>query len=279
MKDRASERDMPAGAGGLGSTAGRTVRGADASGAAVIVAGGCSVWALPQDTTIAAVARGKVRETLRALLIPEEMVGDAATMVSELATNVLVHVLRDRCRPPGQPELWMYRRGKAPQIVTKVFDDGPWKGAVPHQPLRPPPGAEGGRGLELVNGLTGEHGGEWGVHRTRSRLGCPPGCGKAVYFALPAPEDSPASLPLIRRGCREASRDLEAALRARGLGPLHRSEGWDMSVLSVRAGVTVWARDGGLAVTTPAGMLRFPPGDVTEAAETIVCHCEDLDAR
>ncbi|MEU6038128.1 hypothetical protein ABZ801_22220 [Actinomadura sp. NPDC047616] len=53
-----------------------------------------------------------------------------------------------------------------------------------------------------------------------------------------------------------------------------------MSVLSVRAGITVWARDGGLAVTTPcAGMLRFPLGDVTEAAETIVRHCEDLDAK
>jgi hypothetical protein len=100
-----------------------------------------------------------------------------------------------------------------------------------------------------------------------------------VYFTLPVPDDSPAAIPPIQRDCREVARDLETALRARGLGPLHRCEGWDMSVLSVRAEITVWARCRELLVTTPfAGSVRYPLGDLTEVAETIVRYSEDLDA-
>ncbi|MCW2946159.1 MAG: ATP-binding protein [Actinoallomurus sp.] len=67
----------------------------------------------------------------------------------------------------GLPELWAYVRWKArPEIVFKVYDSAPWRGPVPWRGpgpyglLRPPPDAEGGRGFEVVDALTAEHGGE-----------------------------------------------------------------------------------------------------------------------
>lgn len=52
-----------------------------------------------------------------------------------------------------------------------------------------------------------------------------------------------------------------------------------MVVLSVRAEITVWVRDGTFFVTLPAGGVCRPVGDVVEVAEGIVRCNEELDAR
>ncbi|WP_285496746.1 hypothetical protein [Actinomadura sp. NBRC 104425] len=77
-----------------------------------------------------------------------------------------------------------------------------------------------------------------------------------------------------RDSCREAE------LAARGLERLHRCEGWNMAVLSVRAEITVWARPQVITVTMPlTGTARFALTDVTELAEPIGQCNEDLNAR
>ncbi|MFB4301942.1 ATP-binding protein [Actinomadura sp. NTSP31] len=228
------------------------------------------MWALPADATCAAFARARLSATMRGLRMPDVLVCDAATMVSELVTNVHRHA------SGTVSELYVYRTGERAEIVAKVFDGAPWKGAVPAA-RRPLPLDEGGRGFEVVNALAAEHDGRWGVHRSRSRLAFAPITGKAVYFALPMVG---VALPVLCKDPVGAMSELEAALSGRGLRALHRCQGWDMAVLSVRAEITVWARRHGFVVTMPSvGTVRYPLWDVTEVAEAVVrCH-EELDAR
>ncbi|GAA0586302.1 hypothetical protein GCM10009546_55840 [Actinomadura livida] len=235
---------------------------------------------LPPEARCAGVARKLVREALTALLLPGEVVEDAVTMVSELATNAFAHALGGRALgvtpTAGLPELQIYARGQGTEVVVRVFDSASWCGAVPSgENLRPPVDAVGGRGLELVNALAVEHGGRWGAHRSRSRLGSAPVSGKVVYFALPA--RVPWCPP--RRDCHEAARELRRLLAARRIGPLHLSDGLRMAVLSVRPEITIWVRDATFYVTRPsAGAVRRPVGDVEDVAEEVVRCNEDLDA-
>ncbi|MFB4311845.1 ATP-binding protein [Actinomadura sp. GTD37] len=228
-------------------------------------------------------AREAVRETLGALRLAEGVVDDAVTMVSELATNAFVHALGGRpllvMPTAGLPEVQIYGRGRGrgTEVVVRVFDSASWCGTVPSGAgnLRPPTEAEGGRGLELVNALTVEHGGRWGAHRSRSQTGLTPVSGKVVYFTLPV------AMPWrpTRRDCHEAARELRRLLAARGIGPLHLNEGWRMAVVSVRAEITVWVRDETFFITLPgAGAACHPVCDVVEVAEAIVRCNEDLNA-
>ncbi|OLT25091.1 hypothetical protein BJF79_13090 [Actinomadura sp. CNU-125] len=233
---------------------------------------------LPVDGTCAAVARRFVRDVLAELRLPDGLVEDSVTMVSELATNVFVHTLGGRVLSitptVGLPEVRIYGRESGTELVVKVFDSGSWIGAPPRGALRPEAGAEGGRGLEIVDALVREHGGRWGLHRSRSSLGLAPVPGKVVYFGLPgrlpvAPVDD----------CIRTVRELARMLAAQGIERTHLSVGWGMAVLSVRAGITAWARDGGVSVTLPpVGTRKFAMSDLADVAEEIVRCGEDLDA-
>src|SRR5262249_17875076 len=147
--------------------------------------------------TSAKMARSVARTVFGAVGMPAEVTYDVAMAMSELATNVYVHAFGGAApkAPPvaGLPEIWAYLRwGSHPEVVLKVFDSAPWHGSMPEGPLRPPPAAESGRGLAVVNALAAEYGGRWGIHRTRSRLGGFPVPGKAVFLAVPIPPDCPA---------------------------------------------------------------------------------------
>ncbi|GAA2610728.1 hypothetical protein GCM10010411_51430 [Actinomadura fulvescens] len=223
---------------------------------------------MPPDETCAGVARARVRETMRGL--PEKLVRDSATMVSELATNAFVHALGRRRPAPFVPELYLYRRGERPELVVKVFDRVPWQGSLPQ---RAAPGAESGRGLEVVAALAGEHGGSWGVHRSRSWLDATPG--KVVFFSVPMS----AAWSAPRRGSGQAVGELVKGLAARGMEPVLHSRGRDVSVLTVRAGITVRVRGETCSVTMPPlGAVTFPTWDLIEAMEVIVRCGEDLHA-
>lgn len=246
---------------------------------------GCEVWQLPPDRTCAAVARRQVRRVLQALQLPEEMITDATTVVSELAANVHEHTLGGRSPASGPmvalPELYLYRRGVQPEIVVKVFDSASWRGGLRRAGLRPDIAAESGRGLEIVDGLVQEHGGQWGVHRTRSRLASTPVSGKVAYFTLPVPVVSPVfGFTPARLDSAQAIRELERALGARGLGISHHCEAANTAVLSVRPEITVCARQDVFCVTMPSvGTVHHPLTDVTEVAEAIVQCNEDLNAH
>ncbi|MFD0903025.1 ATP-binding protein [Actinomadura sediminis] len=234
---------------------------------------------LPVDGTCAGTARGFVRDVLAGLGLPGGLVGDAVTMVSELATNVFVHTLGGRvlgvAPTAGLPEVRIYGRESGTELVVKVFDSGPWIGAPPCGDLRPDAGAEGGRGLEIVDALVREHGGRWGLHRSRASLGPAPVSGKVVYFGLPVDGRLPAA-PVP--DCRRAVAELARELAARGIERTNLSVGWGMAVLSVRAGITAWVRDGVVSVTLPpVGTRAFAASDLADVAEEIVRCGEEMD--
>ncbi len=117
------------------------------------------------------VARQFVADSLSAL---EPGVGEtAALLVSELATNAVVHASSDFAVTVVYPT-------SSGRVRVEVVD------GVPGQPmpLRPPPTAPHGRGLLLVASLAQE----WGVEGARRRAG------KTVWFELtPAALHRPAS--------------------------------------------------------------------------------------
>ncbi|MCO5972933.1 ATP-binding protein [Actinoallomurus soli] len=247
----------------------------------VVPAGGCAAWPLPPDPTGARFARSVLKAVFGELRMPAVTTYDAAVALSELATNVHVHAyggVVPACPPiAGLPELWAYLRWRArPEVVFAVYDSAPWRGPVPDGRLRPPPDAEGGRGFEVVDALTTEYGGEWGMYRTRSRLGAGPVLGKAVYFTVPVPAG------LVTPGActaRRTAEEIHALLAARGLGPLQLAIGYGMAVICVRAGMHVWVRDGSISYRAPGlGVVRHSPYDRVEVVERIVRHCADLDA-
>ncbi|RAY11060.1 hypothetical protein DPM19_32680 [Actinomadura craniellae] len=247
-------------------------------------AGAFPVWALPPDESGAGFARAVVRSVFGGLGFPAEVTYDVAVVASELATNVHRHAYAGRApageRGPGWPEVWAYLRWKpCPQVVVKVFDAAPWLAYRSYTPVRPPAQAEGGRGLELVDALTAEHGGQWGVHRTRSRLGDRPVPGKAVYLTLPLPTHRlpPAHPPALQATTQTATR-MHTLLSARGLGRIHGAHHPQMAVLCVRPGVHVWIRPDALTYRTPGHSTHtHPPHDTVEVTEQIVRHCTEHD--
>jgi hypothetical protein len=202
-----------------------------------------------------------------------------------------------------RPELWLYLRGLGTdrELVCKVFDCcRGWRNGLP-PPVSGPAAdadvdADVGRGLRIVHELSG---GRWGHHPTRARLdgwGIP---GKAVWFAVPAPlaharlvdvtglraytlsADVTASRARSRLSARQAARELQAMLDERGFSgrlvhddqPAH-----DLSILSVRRGLTVWCQAGAVSLTTPWGSSQqWDYADLVEAAEQTVCRYEELD--
>jgi anti-sigma regulatory factor (Ser/Thr protein kinase) len=140
-------------------------------------------WGLSPDPLAARHARHLVADTLGALGVPRETVGDAELMVSELVTNAYRHAgLR------GPHELWLFPRGGLHratadqggcEVVCAVFDGLPELGLLADSTFC----GDFGRGLSIVAELSG---GRWGVQPARSRLHFQEP-GKVVWFACPVP--------------------------------------------------------------------------------------------
>ncbi|MGH3229319.1 MAG: hypothetical protein ACRDOA_12185 [Streptosporangiaceae bacterium] len=206
----------------------------------------------------------------------------------------------------AQAELWLYLRGLGTgrELVCKVFDgcrgwrDGSPPSASGPSGSGPEADAVSGRGLQIVHELSS---GRWGYHPTRARLDSWGLRGKAVWFAVPAPlaharlmdvtglrsytlsADVSATRATDRLSARQAARELEAMLDGRGFGRgLVRDDqpARDMSILSVRRGLTVWCQAGVVSLTTPWGSSqRWNYADLVEAAEQTVRRYEELDQQ
>lgn len=243
--------------------------------------GGCSAWVLPADETCAGTARSLVRETLTTLGLPRELIEDVAMIASELSTNAFLHGLggwgarRAGADTAALPELWLYRRGvPVAELICKVFD--PFRSPHPTT-LRaghPGPFAESGRGLAVVEGLAAD----WGVELTRCRLGRWRVPGKAVWAAIPLPPACPApALPHLPRAY--AAEELCAALIDRGVTRVRRMHSAGVSLVSVRRGLTVWARDD-FSWQSPAGRyVRYPFTELVEVTEKVIRLNEELAAK
>lgn len=246
--------------------------------------GGFPAWPLPLDATGARIARSLVRTVFGELGMPGELTYDATLAISELATNAYVHGYGGgrpaTGSPAGRPEMWAYLRwGARPEVVLKIFDSGPWREMGAEGPSRPPLTAESGRGLEVAHALTAVHGGQWGTHRTWSRLGARPVTGKAAFITLPIPSRCPAATMPLPRSPRETADRIHRLLETRGLNRLQRTEGHGMTVICVRAGVHMWVREDGILHYVPGrGGVRLALCDGIEAVEQVVRHCADLDA-
>jgi hypothetical protein len=223
-----------------------------------------------------------------------------------------------RPQPPRVPqaELWLYLRGVGTgrELVCKVFDCcRGWRGGAPPAVCAPSVAGTpaeagthaeggtdvedvGGRGLQIVHELSG---GRWGHHPTRARLDNWGLCGKAVWFAVPAPlaharltdvtglrsytlsADVTAARATDRLSARQAARELKGMLDERGFGRglVHDDQpARDLSILSVRRGLTVWCQAGVVSLTTPWGSSQqWDYADLVEAAEQTVRRYEELD--
>jgi hypothetical protein len=220
------------------------------------------------------------------------------------------HAPQDPQDPPGSglwtatscPELWLYLRGLGSrrELVCKVFDGNRgWRhGLAPTAARITAQGIQSvtGRGLQIVQELSR---GRWGHHPTRARLGGWDMRGKAVWFAVPAPlaharlvdvtglraytlsADVSATRANERLSARQAATELETMLGERGVGHhMVRADqpASDMSVLSVRRGLTVWCRSGVVSLSTPEGAReRWNYADLVEAAEQTVRRYEELE--
>jgi hypothetical protein len=268
--------------------AGQTVPGGQpVAGPAALANGGCCAWPLPPGAKCASVARKVFRDAAGVLGLPDELAYDGVTMASELAANTM-HAQQNvefdgaGTWPAGAPEMWIYLRRAAGrwELVGKVFDSlSGWD----HE-LAPAPGSAGadsvsGRGLQVVAALSA---GRWGHHLTRSRFGGWKVPGKAVWFGQPVPG---RCVPGPQRGNRlapgRAARALEEMLAERGLGGgLLRAQApsAEMSVLSVRCGLTVWCRDTVIWWQAPDGRReQRVPTDLVDTAEQLVSICAEMD--
>ncbi|WP_051300736.1 ATP-binding protein [Actinomadura rifamycini] len=223
--------------------------------------GGCTALPLPPDETIAGVARAHV-----ANLLPKAGVRDAddvTLMVSELATNALLHGTprsADGSRKPSAgAELWVYRRGDGrgrQELVVKIFDElRCWRRRTSAGPM-----PEHGRGLDIIDMLSG---GRWGHHASRSRLRSPQVSGKATWFAVPV---RGGHVRPISADPAHAVEELGALLADRGLtaspaAPAGLAVG-GRAVWCERAAFHWCGRDGAL--------VRMPVADITEVCEQLV---------
>jgi hypothetical protein len=213
-----------------------------------------------------------------------------------------------------QAELWVYLRGLGArrELVCKVFDcyRGWLHGTPPVASVSAEAvtgaeaatvaaigaEAETGRGLQIVHELSR---GLWGHHPTRARLGGRGLRGKAVWFAVPAPlagarlvdanglreyalsADVTAAAAASRLSARQAARELQVMLGERGFGGgLVREDqpARDLSILSVRRGLTLWCEAGVVSLTTPWGSSQqWNYSDLVEATEQTVRRNEELD--
>jgi anti-sigma regulatory factor (Ser/Thr protein kinase) len=129
----------------------------------------------PESTASVPVARQFVADALAALA-PE--VGEmAALLVSELATNAVVHATSDF----AVTVLYPTATGR---VRVEVRDGVPGE----PMPLRPPPTAPHGRGLLLVASLADE----WGVEGTDAAVG------KTIWFELAPATAAAASAAGVR---------------------------------------------------------------------------------
>jgi len=124
-----------------------------------------SVLRLPgRDPVHARDARRRARVLMAAWGLGEHA-GVGELVVSELVTNAVCH---------GEAPIWMRLSADGSGLRVEVHDGGAGR------PVRKHPGVEddGGRGLEVVDGLIELHGGERGV------ISDPAGPGKTVYVVL-----------------------------------------------------------------------------------------------
>jgi anti-sigma regulatory factor (Ser/Thr protein kinase) len=134
---------------------------------------------LATSPAAAAHARRLTRDALTRWHL-DALTDDAQAIASELAANAINHAVT----PPGTlPAIIFAIHHRPHELRITVWDNGPGK---PEQ-TEPGPDAETGRGLAIIDDLTGSNWGWWPT---------PASGGKVIWAALPTPaEDDTRNRP------------------------------------------------------------------------------------
>jgi anti-sigma regulatory factor (Ser/Thr protein kinase) len=135
-------------------------------------------------------ARSHAKDTLTGWGLLDEVIHDALTIVAELSSNAVRHA-GGRTQPfgvvPGQPHvpacaLLLWRTSS--RLYVAMYDESP------NPPVLRPASttAESGRGVQLIDGLSG---GVWGFERAA------PGGGKTVWACLKTPPVQSQGFPAL----------------------------------------------------------------------------------
>ncbi|WP_367318216.1 ATP-binding protein [Streptomyces sp. HUAS ZL42] len=112
------------------------------------------VCALPHIPEAVSVVRRRARTVLTQWRVPTPTVDDALLVISELATNAIVHA-----RPPAVLRLRLPEVGGRRALRVEVTDAGPVPRRRPsHADAPPSEHKENGRGTDIVAALSARHG-------------------------------------------------------------------------------------------------------------------------
>ncbi|TLF68351.1 ATP-binding protein [Nonomuraea sp. KC401] len=139
-------------------------------------------WPLVADVRTVGRSRSVIRDELASLNLSDDLIDDAALMVSELITNAFLY-------GDGPYELALHVDAR--EIMFVVVDSSPLLPAPSPDDMS----AEHGRGLRIVARLSD---GFYGCHPQRY-ITHPDLVGKATWFALPR-EGTPGNVVPIRSG-------------------------------------------------------------------------------
>lgn len=113
---------------------------------------------LPWTTESVPVGRNALAENLRAGGLPEELIGEAETVASELVTNAILHGT-----PLYDNAVRLHWRVRGDRVEIEVTDGG---GLTAPVARRPAVWAQSGRGLRIVRSVAHE----WGVNEEEDRV-------------------------------------------------------------------------------------------------------------
>jgi anti-sigma regulatory factor (Ser/Thr protein kinase) len=122
-------------------------------------------WQLVRDPAQVRHARDQARKALAGWGLAEHA-DLAALIISELVTNAIVH---------GHDPIWMRLTAGTTSLLIEVHDGSNARPTRKH----PDTGDESGRGLELIDTLTGLHGGQRGLTTDPAKPG------KTIHVTLP----------------------------------------------------------------------------------------------
>ncbi|MCW2937964.1 MAG: putative anti-sigma regulatory factor, serine/threonine protein kinase [Actinomycetia bacterium] len=229
--------------------------------------GGACLLQLPPDTSSAPLARSRLANAMSQLRFPSTTIDDGMIGLGEVIANAIEHCpVQRRADPYTPPELWLWSRTQPQrELIVSVFDT--CRDATPQIRVADLLD-EHGKGLAMLAAVSQG----WGHHPTRSRLSPRRTPGKRVWFALPLPDTWPdprQTFPPAR-----TAHWLHTLLDARSITGIIRNDRNGVSLLSIRADLSIWIYPDHFTVNADGSSTTRPLTDLHDLAEGVVARFE-----